>query len=197
MACASATDQNMLESDDRIVVYIGGSSEAAHKSEPRTNFSEKYEREVAEPGRSIRAVTSDNSSERFGQNTSSGAFYFDYLVKDPQGKLHFHIQQKFENGTVVGIYGHGGDFDRYLIVNYVADAKGYRATNSFLQNCNGSSFTEESDHSKLVGLKAYRSSGKVLFGVWGIESNVHKLYTPRKDLKSDEDEDSERNENQV
>ncbi|GBM94574.1 hypothetical protein AVEN_198323-1 [Araneus ventricosus] len=128
MACASATDHNMYESDDRIVIHIRGSSKVAHKSEPRKNYSEKYERDVAEPRRSIRAVTNDNSSERFGQNTSSKPFYFDYLVKDPEGKLHFHIQQKYQNGTVEGFYGHGGHSDRYLLVSYVADAKGYRAT---------------------------------------------------------------------
>ncbi|GBO25401.1 hypothetical protein AVEN_243300-1 [Araneus ventricosus] len=118
----------MFESGVPIVAYIKGSSEDAYKFVPKRSFSEEYQRKVTEPGRTIRAVTNSNSSETLIKNNSSEAYHFDYLVKDPQGNLHFHIQQKYENGTVKGFYGHGGAEDRYLVVSYVADAKGYRAT---------------------------------------------------------------------
>ncbi|KAF8767314.1 hypothetical protein HNY73_020294 [Argiope bruennichi] len=121
----SAADQSLFQHEDNIVAYVRESSELAYKYRSNRHVSEKHKE--SEPGRFIRAATNSNSSGRMRKNNFSGTFYFDYLVKEPNGDLHLHIQRRFENGTVVGLYAVGEDRKRHMTVRYIADANGYRA----------------------------------------------------------------------
>ncbi|KAF8767313.1 hypothetical protein HNY73_020293 [Argiope bruennichi] len=179
---SSAAEQSLFHSEDNIVAYVRKWSELAYKFGAKRNFSEKHQEN--EPGRFIRAAPNSNSSGRLIKNNSPGAYYFDYLVKEPNGDLQFHIQRRFENGTVVGVYAVGVDWERYITVMYIADANGYRAEVS----------KNEASLGEHVGIRAERKNGRVEFSVWSIKSMAgvaHNLFTSGKDSKKDDDEEDD------
>ncbi|KAF6211446.1 hypothetical protein GE061_011958 [Apolygus lucorum] len=58
-----------------------------------------------------------------------GTYVFGYDLEDPKtGNIQFRQEEKYDNGTVMGSYGHVDPDGNAIITHYVADENGYRAT---------------------------------------------------------------------
>lgn len=55
-------------------------------------------------------------------------YSFDYNAADDEGNTHYRNEQGDEQGNVRGTYGYTDNQGLYRIVEYVADANGFRAT---------------------------------------------------------------------
>lgn len=62
-----------------------------------------------------------------GQNYPPQPYQFDYQARDEQGNVHYRNEQGDSSGAVRGSYGYTDTQGLYRVVEYVADAGGFRA----------------------------------------------------------------------
>ncbi|GIY28165.1 hypothetical protein CDAR_208111, partial [Caerostris darwini] len=62
-----------------------------------------------------------------GQNEAPKPYKFDYNAADEQGNSHYRTEEGDASGTVRGTYGYTDNQGLYRVVEYVADAGGFRA----------------------------------------------------------------------
>ncbi|GIX91895.1 cuticle protein 10.9 [Caerostris extrusa] len=62
-----------------------------------------------------------------GGNYPPQPYQFDYTARDEQGNTHYRNEQGDQNGAVRGSYGYTDNQGLYRVVDYVADAGGFRA----------------------------------------------------------------------
>ncbi|XP_015920816.2 uncharacterized protein [Parasteatoda tepidariorum] len=62
-----------------------------------------------------------------GQNYPPKPYNFDYQARDEQGNMHYRNEQGDQSGAVRGSYGYTDAQGLYRVVDYVADAGGFRA----------------------------------------------------------------------
>ncbi|GBN15710.1 hypothetical protein AVEN_13517-1 [Araneus ventricosus] len=67
------------------------------------------------------------SSRRFDQNKAPKPYKFNYQSVDEQGHKHYYRQEADGSGAVRGSYRYTDVQGLYLVVNYIADASGFRA----------------------------------------------------------------------
>ncbi|XP_031342595.1 larval cuticle protein 16/17-like [Photinus pyralis] len=62
------------------------------------------------------------------QDNEKRTYKFGYEIEDPKtNNVQFRNEQRHENGSVTGSYGHLQPDGNIQVVHYVADGKGYRA----------------------------------------------------------------------
>ncbi|XP_055937316.1 uncharacterized transmembrane protein DDB_G0289901-like [Argiope bruennichi] len=74
------------------------------------------------------STSSSGFSGGFGQNEAPQPYNFDYQAADEQGNSHYHRAEADASGTVRGSYGYTDIQGLYRIVDYIADASGFRAS---------------------------------------------------------------------
>ncbi|GFT44454.1 cuticle protein 10.9 [Nephila pilipes] len=62
-----------------------------------------------------------------GGNYPPQPYNFDYQARDEQGNVHYRNEQGDQSGAVRGSYGYTDNQGLYRVVDYVADANGFRA----------------------------------------------------------------------
>ncbi|CAL1279652.1 unnamed protein product [Larinioides sclopetarius] len=62
-----------------------------------------------------------------GANLPPQPYNFDYQARDEQGNVHYRNEQGDQSGAVRGSYGYTDTQGLYRVVEYVADAGGFRA----------------------------------------------------------------------
>ncbi|KFM58775.1 Cuticle protein 16.8, partial [Stegodyphus mimosarum] len=62
-----------------------------------------------------------------GANLPPQPYNFDYQARDEQGNVHYRNEQGDSNGGVSGTYGYTDNQGLYRVVEYIADAGGFRA----------------------------------------------------------------------
>ncbi|GBO04963.1 hypothetical protein AVEN_92841-1 [Araneus ventricosus] len=75
-----------------------------------------------------RTETSRGISGGYGQNEVPQPYNFDYKSADEQGNTHYHREEADASGTVRGSYGYTDVQGLYRVVDYIADASGFRAS---------------------------------------------------------------------
>lgn len=73
------------------------------------------------------AVDWDTSVYSFRDQDGPGSYSFGYDIEDAEtNNLQTRSEERFPNGTVTGHYGYLQPDGIVLMVNYIADTKGYR-----------------------------------------------------------------------
>ncbi|GIY75137.1 cuticle protein 10.9 [Caerostris darwini] len=62
-----------------------------------------------------------------GGNLPPQPYQFDYTARDEQGNTHYRNEQGDQSGAMRGSYGYTDNQGLYRVVDYVADAGGFRA----------------------------------------------------------------------
>ncbi|PRD31841.1 UNVERIFIED_CONTAM: Cuticle protein 10.9 [Trichonephila clavipes] len=63
----------------------------------------------------------------YGQNEAPKPYNFDYQSADEQGNVHYRNEEGDASGTVRGTYGYTDNQGLFRVVEYIADASGFRA----------------------------------------------------------------------
>ncbi|GBM67592.1 hypothetical protein AVEN_44741-1 [Araneus ventricosus] len=140
------TEKKHSENEADSPSYTKEGSDVFYKFGAESNARRKYD------GKSSTSTRYARSPSRMSSETSK-SYEFDYLIHSPNGDLQFRSERGFPNGTVVGFYGHYEYRVRYLVVNYIADANGYRST---IQK-------DESGSGRIVVLTAERGPGGITY----------------------------------
>ncbi|GBN63328.1 hypothetical protein AVEN_155376-1 [Araneus ventricosus] len=143
------TERKHSENEAGFPSYTKEESDVFYKFGAESNTRMEYD---GKPSTSTTYVLSPSRMSS-GQTETSKSYKFDYLIHSPNGDLQFRSERGFPNGTVVGFYGHYEYRVKYLVVNYIADANGYRST---IQK-------DESGPGRIVVLIAERGPGGITY----------------------------------
>ncbi|GBN20252.1 hypothetical protein AVEN_5085-1 [Araneus ventricosus] len=107
----------------------GGTSSASLRGGSSVNYGGSSS--FASSG--VSGTTSSRGSVRgsyggFHQNEAHKPYNFDYKSADEQGNTHYHREEADGSGAVRGSYGYTDVQGLYRVVDYIADANGFRAS---------------------------------------------------------------------
>ncbi|GFT44456.1 cuticle protein 10.9 [Nephila pilipes] len=77
--------------------------------------------------RAFGGASSYGGSGGYGQNEAPKPYNFDYQSADEQGNVHYRTEEGDASGTVRGTYGYTDTQGLFRVVEYIADAGGFRA----------------------------------------------------------------------
>ncbi|GBO17079.1 hypothetical protein AVEN_93905-1 [Araneus ventricosus] len=145
------TERKHSENEAGFPSYTKEESDVFYKFGAESNTRREYDGKPSTSSRYARSPSRMSS----GQTETSKSYEFDYLIHSPNYDLQFRSEKGFPNGTVVGFYGYYESGVRYLVVNYIADANGYRPT---IQK-------DESGQGRFVVLTAKRGPGGITYAL--------------------------------